>query len=493
MRSRCYFFILVLICFVNQTISAQQWQWASNYDFPGEEAGSVIGGQDSDGNLYVAVQVARGYVATDYYLLKVSPYGELIWSRNISQYFQARIVTNKQGFNFLCWLDRLVGIDKDGNEIWVKKTDGQRIFGAVFLHENGFIANGKEQVGDSTKTFISAYDENGDLLTNVTVNNHKASLMALDSTENCYFVYPDYPDPVTGNSARLQKYSKTGILNLELVIPYVPTQIISDPHGNVFITGNYGYDPIEINGVKYTVPQGMLERHHFIIKYDSSGDVLWYKIITGSLGRTSMCLDKNGNLYYSIGFSNEINIIGDLHLKDELGNLLVIKFDPDGELLWHHLASSPSSEILNYASPEQCLVNENNEVFISGWIVGAVNFGAVQVHGHSNMYSELFIGKIDQNNLAGLKDQKIPSGFDFLIYPNPSTGGRFQVYFNPAQSFSVNISVSNVQGQKIFESNAVAAPGMVTIEIDASKFPTGVYLLEIVGAKGRAVRKIVRD
>jgi hypothetical protein len=487
MKLRCYFFILVLIFFGNKTISAQEWYWANNFNFPEVEVKSDFGGSDSDGNLYIAVEVASGYVATDYYLLKVAGDGKLVWSRKISQYFQARIVTDIRGFTYLCWFDRLIGIDPSGNEIWVKKTDGQRIFGAVFLHENGFTANGKEQIGDSARIFISTYNVNGDLLT--TVYNHGAVLksksMAVVKSGNSYMISDAFPDPVTGNRGKLYKYDNIGNLNFHREIPHAPTNVQCDKDENVFITGRHAIFSIQINNQTYSEPG------NYITKYDSSGNLLWYKIITGGLGSNSMTLDQDGNLYYVIDYSAEIHI-NEFELKGGNGGLLLLKFDPEGNILWHQVTPSSNTGVYGYVYPSDIYLDSYNGIYISGSMTGILQFGNYSVETSSNMYSELFIGKIDQNNLVVLKDQKSPGDFEILVYPNPSAE-VFQVYFNSEERNSYNITASDIQGRKIHEIKGEAGPGLITKEIDLSKSPAGIYFLEIVGTKGRAVRKIVRN
>ncbi|MEP7171304.1 MAG: SBBP repeat-containing protein, partial [Bacteroidota bacterium] len=106
--------------------------------------------------------------------------------------------------------------------------------------------------------------------------------------------------------------------------------IATDGNGNSYITGGqispiaFGNDTLSNSGF-------------FVVKYDPSGNVLWAKSCAGGYGvGTDIAVDANGNSYIVGNYSSNI-IFGSitLLLNGTLNSdIFVVKYDPNGNVLW---------------------------------------------------------------------------------------------------------------------------------------------------------------
>lgn len=99
-----------------------------------------------------------------------------------------------------------------------------------------------------------------------------------------------------------------------------------DPMGNVYTTG------FQQNAFHYESIMGDL----FYSKYNSSGELQFSKTFSGNGTVYSAVSDTAGNILLAIGYVNNIAIDGlSLSTTNQGVQALLVKFDPDGNLLWH--------------------------------------------------------------------------------------------------------------------------------------------------------------
>jgi hypothetical protein len=77
---------------------------------------------------------------------------------------------------------------------------------------------------------------------------------------------------------------------------------------------------------------------------------------------------------------------------------------------------------------------------------------------------------------------------EISLYPNP-VSATLTVEYRGRSPKGIDILVRNMQGQTLMQQSA----NTVISSIDMSGLPSGIYLVEIKGEKGRVTRKIVRD
>lgn len=142
-------------------------------------------------------------------------------------------------------------------------------------------------------------------------------------------------------------------INLESLVRYVPFDSKTDINGNIIQTGYIANDSYCCDRNSHAM---------FVHKYDPSGNLMWKKEIDptgapwssfyyhGSYGR-SVTTDEYGNVYLVMDFYDfQVNIDGtyigshgeNLPGVRTLQQAAVLKFSPEGELMWHILADDPT-------------------------------------------------------------------------------------------------------------------------------------------------------
>jgi Secretion system C-terminal sorting domain len=118
----------------------------------------------------------------------------------------------------------------------------------------------------------------------------------------------------------------------------------TDADGNIYIAGSIHDDYSIYADNQTSISNYPFGRDGFVLKYSSSGALLWEKVVggtpyTNSEAVTDVTLDANGNIWLVTVLSTdaELNLggpsvnVGTL----QLGDIVVIQYDPNGNHLWH--------------------------------------------------------------------------------------------------------------------------------------------------------------
>lgn len=98
-----------------------------------------------------------------------------------------------------------------------------------------------------------------------------------------------------------------------------------------------------------------------------------------------------------------------------------------------------------------------------------------------------------ENVPTGINEQTM-AGFDVSQnIPNPATG-QTMVKFNLEKSSEINVVVTNIMGQKVFENNyGMFATGQNHVEFDVSQWDAGIYFYTISNGAQQVTRKMMVD
>ena len=102
--------------------------------------------------------------------------------------------------------------------------------------------------------------------------------------------------------------------------------------------------------------------------------------------------------------------------------------------------------------------------------------------------NDIFVAKTGIN--VGVQELASNNSNGFDVYPNPSSGELTINYF-AKENTSVNIRLSNINGQQIYSEQKQMFIGNFNQSLDLSKDAKGIYFLEIITDKETFVRKIV--
>lgn len=113
-----------------------------------------------------------------------------------------------------------------------------------------------------------------------------------------------------------------------------------DPWGNIYITG-YMSDSVNFADTTFYCPDYM---DFFLVKLDSTGEYIWGLQANATYAALSreVQVDSNGNPVVGVVLWSDL-IIGSDTIRKSAGyyDLLILKFDPLGNLIWHVQSASP--------------------------------------------------------------------------------------------------------------------------------------------------------
>ncbi len=175
--------------------------------------------------------------------------------------------------------------------------------------------------------------------------------------------------------------------------------IATDDFGNVIITG-FSQSPTLIFGSDTLIKTGL--SFIFLVKYDSSGNILFAKTATASTNNLaatsiSVCTDISGNSYISgyisTGNSNTAFISFDnITLMDSASSFsYIVKYSPAGSALWARKATGTG----NWTSCGLGITaNSLGKIYTTGYYTGtSVSFGSNTIF--NNGIQNVFLTKYD--------------------------------------------------------------------------------------------------
>jgi len=172
-------------------------------------------------------------------------------------------------------------------------------------------------------------------------------------------------------------------------------------------------------------------------------------------------------------------------------NVVVAKIDPSGNYKWIKTAGGKSSEYPTDMCTDKSgtcyLTGDYNDGYYNGIYNDAVKFDNDTLRNDGN-WRQLFVAKLNSSNMTiGVQSFPEAKG-DFTIYPNPSSG-IFIVDLRNYQA-GAKVTIHDVLGNCLLERNC---RGKTSQEINLSCQPKGIYFIEIVSDRERAVKKIVLE
>ena len=267
--------------------------------------------------------------------------------------------------------------------------------------------------------------------------------------------------------------------------------IVYSYQNNVYVGGWFSAQPINILGNIYTLPPNAQSPQQFLIKYDPSGNVLWYKIINGILGSGAVAADKNGNIYLTNSYTTLT--IDNISLNAEYNNaenIFIMKADSAGNILWYKKSIADVNGA--GASTGGICVSPNEDVLITGSMSKTNTFGSYTLT-QSSVYSDLLIVKISQPFGTGVSPINSSNGMEnceFYVFPNPA-GNIVTIKISSSAKGKLILTIKNELGQTVYSENKKDFSSEYVNTIDLSRQPKGIYFVEMILGSDRRTRKII--
>jgi hypothetical protein len=168
---------------------------------------------------------------------------------------------------------------------------------------------------------------------------------------------------------------------------------VCDSHGNVYVAGYFASDSI-IFGNTTLKNNGPGFDDLFIAKYDSTGRILWVQSAGGSMDdkASSVAIDATGNVYLTGYFYSPDITFGSFTLTNSgvVGDILIVKYDESGNVLWAKREGAPGLEI-----PFSIVVDDTGNIVVAGRFSSqTITFDTITLHQQGSM--DVFIVKYNE-------------------------------------------------------------------------------------------------
>lgn len=252
--------------------------------------------------------------------------------------------------------------------------------------------------------------------------------------------------------------------------------VFADTLGNVYVTGLF-YSPTLISGPDTLTNPDTSSSALFLCKYNSTGDELWSKTITGKGAAGKAILgDKAGSIFL-LGLYSDTAIVGaDTMLTsynvNGIGNyhLFVANYDSAGNALSSVSAGGSRNDYGN------SLVADNaGNIYITGSFTSpAIAFGATTLtNTTTGLSGDMFVAKLHTGaGSSGTGLSYLPHNEPY-VYPNPASSLLHVV--SGGTNHQMTITIYDPSGRVV--SPPIAAEGKAAISIN--KLPQGFYTVSI--------------
>jgi hypothetical protein len=274
---------------------------------------------------------------------------------------------------------------------------------------------------------------------------------------------------------------------------------------------------------------------YWIVKLDSSGGLEWQKALGGtSVDRAQSVLQTPDGGYIAAGFTSSIN--GDV--TDNHGSssdYWIVKLNASGNIQWKKCYGSSGSEAAysiaqtmdnGFVVAGIATANGGDVTGFHGssdyWIVKLDSAGVLQwqqsyggsasddSHSVSQIIDGGFILSGSSNSVNGdvtgnhgdldywlvkLSNptiiDKVIKEQDFIMYPNPVIKEVNIEFFDLNRNG--NLTIKNILGQTIKQIEDIDAPGNITITLDLTELPRGLYFVQLNTDKESTTKKFIKN
>ena len=177
------------------------------------------------------------------------------------------------------------------------------------------------------------------------------------------------------------------------------TKTLTDSKGNVYVVGTFR---TSLTFGTYTIFSSGIQ-NIYIVKYDSSGKLLWAKndcTGEGGLNLNSAAIDKSDYILLCGSFYSNQKSFGNITLSNlnESGptKYFVVKYNSDGKVLW----AKGNSNTLLYTSASSVAADNSGNIYLSGTFQdNTISFGSFvltkSTTEHNNV--DVFLVKLDES------------------------------------------------------------------------------------------------
>ncbi len=256
--------------------------------------------------------------------------------------------------------------------------------------------------------------------------------------------------------------------------------IAVDGSGNSFVTGYFNSSSFTFDTTTLTTA-GTLDI--FIVKYDSSGNVVWAKSAGGGFQDvgTSIAVDGSGNSYATGYFGSSSITFGTTTLTNVTSgyaDIFIVKYDAGGNVVWAKSAGGN-----NYDESFSIAIDGSGNSYVTGiFASSSTTFGTTTLTNAGGGGWDIFVAKL-ANIVTSVPE--IKDGVGLIVYPNPATT-LLNIHHSTSTS-PETLLITDLLGTVVYKENLTGIDNTISI----STWSAGIYFYEVRSEKESARGKFV--
>ena len=466
-------------------------KWTKIYNGPGNSTDNINSACiDDQNNSYVTGFTSDTSLLSNLTTAKFDSSGNMIWIKEyrnsvFSNGYGVDITLDHNGNVFVCGAARVISTGNYTSVI-LKYSSGGNLLGSFITDSSAamenipvkikitnsdkiILAGTSENLSGGRDMFVSLLNDLTGIFRTVMINgsanqDDEMTDLITDNENNIYICgsIRNISSSVDYYYAKLDSAGNTvwnGVFNGIGNDIDIPSKIFYDSSHNIFITG-YSRNS------NFTGSEDMLT-----LKISASGNLIWSKVFNGPENGIdqgfSIVTDIEGNVYVGGGSDRKINDL----------IYMLIKYDPNGDLLWtkNYFSSIISEDFIYDIS-----LDNGNNIFVTGISIGqgsSFDFATIK---YSQTTGILHVSDIVPENFSLY--QNYPNPF------NPSTNLEFGI----SKPEFVSLRVYDLLGNEIVTLVNEALPsGSYKIKFDGSGLSSGIYFYKMNAGEFTSIKKMI--
>lgn len=409
------------------------------------------------------------------YALKYNSQGDILW---------IKILTGDQ-FNRV----NSVGISKMGDIILSGINNSQSIFlPNTVLPTGSFIAKLNPSDGQVTDSKIFSTEQLW--VSTITIDNWDNIILGGTYEDGVIFnneLYTSQNSSHDGFIAKLDNdlneiwFKSVGSAN---ILYSEDVKAIKSDETGYYFSGVYG-DKITIDSHEL---ESKGEIDTYVAKLNLDGDLEWISIIAGESSERILDLSINETFVYVTGVYKSTIEFPDKTLHPlGISDILVVKYLKTGEYVASYTGggSQNQDDYLYTDISNSIVVNEQNDIYVTGKLSGPGYFGDISYKAYSK--SDYFVGIISEDEQTKSFEKydceyKNPI---ISIYPNPTYGEVNVISDNTI----IELSIIDTFGRKISSFDSLTNYS----QMDISHLPSGLYIFNFYTKAGQKYIRVIKN
>lgn len=455
-----------------------------------------VGGTGSDGSYSITTDASGNVLVTGFFMSPTITFGSTTLTNTGSS--DVFIVKYDPSGNLL-WVNSVAGISQDnGSSI---ATDANKNVIVTGYFKSPSISFGTDTLNNSAMPyfdiFVVKYDSLGNFLWANSAQGNSSDFSystSVDGNSNIFltgrYTSPTITfDTVTLNNAGSENIFVVKYDSLGNVI-WAKTEgstafdgaygISTDDIGNVLITGYFTSPSVTFGSITLS-NASTPSLDMYVVKYNSSGNVLWAKLISGSWDEfgNGISTNSSGDVFVTGTFRSPSITIGSTILNNfGYYDMFVMKYDSLGNVMWAKSAGGS-----DYDGDNSIASTVAGDVLITG------RFGSPSIIFDTTTLNtvggtDIFVAKLRENTPTSIIETDKQEYVN--IYPNPTSSNLF-IKLNETQSNS-SVQVIDIMGAMVFHEINI---NNTSKEINLKNFPNGIYFVKVFNDAYSICKKII--